>query len=225
MYTKKGFRPLTGILFFNATTAVIRTKTSRMVSVPLRGFCFSTRVSGGPTKSGSQSFRPLTGILFFNRREKRMKDEHKSSFRPLTGILFFNLPNRAHLWPSAGHGFRPLTGILFFNWLQSISDERCAEMVSVPLRGFCFSTEEYHARFMDSFDHFRPLTGILFFNGTKKSKLWVAAAGFPSPYGDFVFQHNQECGGWIRFNPFPSPYGDFVFQLMGYKVNYPARKY
>ena len=36
-----GFRPLTGILFFNLDPVLIR-DLIKAVSVPLRGFCFST---------------------------------------------------------------------------------------------------------------------------------------------------------------------------------------
>ena len=36
------FRPLTGILFFNAVALDALLKASDYVSVPLRGFCFST---------------------------------------------------------------------------------------------------------------------------------------------------------------------------------------
>ena len=62
----------------------------------------------------SWCFRPLTGILFFNAREVRHDKKSQIRFRPLTGILFFN-SRGAHLRSSAS-------------------------MVSVPLRGFCFST-------------------------------------------------------------------------------------
>ena len=36
---------------------------------------------------------------------------------------------------------------------------------------------------------------------------------FPSPYGDFVFQHGNPSW-YVCFDngSFPSPYGDFVFQ-------------
>ena len=60
--------------------------------------------------------------------------------------------------------FRPLTGILFFNWksnIKSLEVHRLA--VSVPLRGFCFSTKANILAFVNRY--------------------W-----FPSPYGDFVFQ-------------------------------------
>ena len=36
---------------------------------------------------------------------------------------------------------------------------------------------------------------------------------FPSPYGDFVFQHYKSSDDLLMFHQaFPSPYGDFVFQ-------------
>ena len=36
------FRPLTGILFFNTIIEHVEQDSSSLVSVPLRGFCFST---------------------------------------------------------------------------------------------------------------------------------------------------------------------------------------
>ena len=62
-------------------------------------------------------------------------------------------------------------------------------LVSVPLRGFCFSTaiiEELIDRI--EVDGFRPLTGILFFNKAGKTRIIKVEDWFPSPYGDFVFQ-------------------------------------
>ncbi len=62
-------------------------------------------------------------------------------FRPLTGILFFNViyPEERKK-PPAGHRFRPLTGILFFNNYGETGIQGKELDVSVPLRGFCFST-------------------------------------------------------------------------------------
>ena len=61
-----------------------------------------------------------------------------TSFRPLTGILFFNVNSSKQLGVKSS-GFRPLTGILFFNTgKKSIVYD--GVQVSVPLRGFCFST-------------------------------------------------------------------------------------
>ena len=36
--------------------------------------------------------------------------------------------------------FRPLTGILFFNLYDFLMEQKRLKDVSVPLRGFCFST-------------------------------------------------------------------------------------
>ena len=58
-----------------------------------------------------------------------------------------------------------------------------------PLMGFCFST-------------------------TKKPISRETLLLFPSPYGDFVFQHIAEQVHETEDGiEFPSPYGDFVFQL------------
>ena len=63
----------------------------KTVSVPLRGFCFSTKpVKQAAKKAASKSFRPLTGILFFNVAYRWNSLKQVFRFRPLTGILFFN---------------------------------------------------------------------------------------------------------------------------------------
>ena len=87
--------------------------------------------------------------------------------------------------------------------------------VSVPLRGFCFSTSHLPVvQGAGGGGRFRPLTGILFFNRKVLSwQLKQIGKKFPSPYGDFVFQLEKfctRCGK--KFIAFPSPYGDFVFQ-------------
>ena len=132
------------------------------VSVPLRGFCFSTGIELREYPAIWIRFRPLTGILFFNGTEKKNRIKRGRGFRPLTGILFFNK-----------HGTRR-------NAAEGIA-------VSVPLRGFCFSTLTTSYSKGKVF-RFRPLTGILFFNGRNESLYVQGRAAFPSPYGDFVFQ-------------------------------------
>ena len=89
-------------------------------------------------------------------------------------------------------------------------------LVSVPLRGFCFSTMSMIFNVCAACKvSFRPLTGILFFNITMIGYILGSnRITFPSPYGDFVFQlffNDFHC--FIFLVLFPSPYGDFVFQL------------
>ena len=116
--------------------------------------------------------------------------------------------------------------------------------VSVPLRGFCFSTPtrppcsllvglwfpspygdfvfQLHCLAAGRYGGqscFRPLTGILFFNPYYYSCPKKILDAFPSPYGDFVFQHFRSDWHIITFSrEFPSPYGDFVFQLEDVKI-------
>ena len=90
------FRPLTGILFFNRVTLPeYFERVGLLVSVPLRGFCFSTRLTSlSSLRTISSRFRPLTGILFFNLTNlSRQRGSTRACFRPLTGILFFNSPS------------------------------------------------------------------------------------------------------------------------------------
>ena len=49
---------------------------------------------------------------------------------------------------SSTMSFRPLTGILFFNEIPFSPLHTMVSMVSVPLRGFCFSTVQYGGMFV-----------------------------------------------------------------------------
>ena len=85
-------------------------------------------------------FRPLTGILFFNDLLSQCDTVSAFwGFRPLTGILFFNVIENGIVDTYREVCFRPLTGILFFNVALSFGGKWFGG-VSVPLRGFCFST-------------------------------------------------------------------------------------
>ena len=131
--------PLRGFCFSTKIKRKDWLKWKNIVSVPLRGFCFST-FENGRVHWGKETlwFPSPYGDFVFQRSEQRYTYYDAISFRPLTGILFFN--NR--------------------EWrLRKMS------------LNFCF----------------RPLTGILFFNLTY---MWHSSHGFkfPSPYGDFVFQ-------------------------------------
>ena len=219
-----GFRPLTGILFFNARQSTRRLRVMRGVSVPLRGFCFSTRKSSKRQRSQARRFRPLTGILFFNQFYEQAGTLHiiPGFPSPLRGFCF-STKGKKSAYGLASLRFRPLTGILFFNagsvdsaikYVEEFPSpygdfvfqrkERKAHTasqacVSVPLRGFCFSTARWDwMRGWEERRSFRPLTGILFFNippvktvGYREYKM------FPSPYGDFVFQQvTKERNGY-----------------------------
>ena len=157
------FRPLTGILFFN--------------------FARPARKPPPPPLS----FRPLTGILFFNGEEKTMKVIEEKEFPSPYGDFVFQRHGVRSV-KSCCLRFRPLTGILFFNTACFLSfliptssfpspygdfvfqrmEKRCYSVcfrnVSVPLRGFCFSTKKMKVWRSQHLNSFRPLTGILFFN-------------------------------------------------------------
>ena len=141
----EGFRPLTGILFFNSANGVVLFFVPAWVSVPLRGFCFSTAERMNCIAACARCFRPLTGILFFN---------HSNMFtHPVTKRLMFPSPYGDFV-------FQPKEAAK----LLGIS----VKTVSVPLRGFCFSTSAISAALNGTaFTGFRPLTGILFFNWKK----------------------------------------------------------
>ena len=89
------------------------------------------------------------------------------SFRPLTGILFFNnKPLAERLIKSHFSVSVPLRGFCFSTYTRDKGFIVPGRGVSVPLRGFCFSTEVIDP----TKDEKNPL--------------------FPSPYGDFVFQQS-----------------------------------
>ena len=111
------------------------------VSVPLRGFCFSTSGRASTViRAYGTGFRPLTGILFFNIWPYQYSREEDSGFpSPYGDFVFQQRRRQTQNGCRRSRGFRPLTGILFFN--EDAKLDKRAAYVS-----------------------FRPLTGILFFN-------------------------------------------------------------
>ena len=89
----KCFRPLTGILFFNAYSALLYVTFRDAVSVPLRGFCFSTKQSSVDSIWSGMFPSPYGDFVFQRKEDVIMKEKKAYCFRPLTGILFFNSPS------------------------------------------------------------------------------------------------------------------------------------
>ena len=111
-----GFRPLTGILFFNSSMNDLYCPRSLFVSVPLRGFCFSTSTARSALMMSWIPFPSPYGDFVFQQVEREQERHAQAlSFRPLTGILFFNSYFGFIMYLFSITGFRPLTGILFFN--------------------------------------------------------------------------------------------------------------
>ena len=166
------FRPLTGILFFNEDAL------------------WNHLLSG-------HGFRPLTGILFFNmKKEEAIRVIAIYSFRPLTGILFFNESKWLHNNPSFLAFPSPYGDFVFQHGIQNKLSHQKVVSVSVPLRGFCFSTT-FGAWKVDLWEAFVsvPLRGFCFSTQERALVLWqLHIVRFPSPYGDFVFQHEQRRG-------------------------------
>ena len=138
----RGFRPLTGILFFNLIWNLYCT-TIRItsVSVPLRGFCFSTSVTTSSVTSSSLFPSPYGDFVFqlYLPSQPILIMFLKVSV-PLRGFCF-STPVKS-IPKNTCACFRPLTGILFFNYQGRKSNMKFKVRVSVPLRGFCFSTEK-----------------------------------------------------------------------------------
>ena len=67
--------PLRGFCFSTQERKMRYVLYKTRVSVPLRGFCFSTAQDIKQAAKTSASFRPLTGILFF---KVSLKGEHLS---------------------------------------------------------------------------------------------------------------------------------------------------
>ena len=61
-----GFRPLTGILFFNSEGGCALIYNIDMFPSPYGDFVFQHLHCQGKDEWNDTSFRPLTGILFFN---------------------------------------------------------------------------------------------------------------------------------------------------------------
>ena len=64
LYAYACFRPLTGILFFNVKSVDMDEHVGLEVSVPLRGFCFSTSSLTTPYSTGKVVSVPLRGFCF-----------------------------------------------------------------------------------------------------------------------------------------------------------------
>ena len=112
-------------------------------------------------------FRPLTGILCFNSARPKFQFLKVESFRPVTGSLFVNGTYGTSFCHKGGSGFPSPYGDFVFQPKAAASvNAYLQEQVSVPLRGFCFSTK------------------VEVNTWTKICRM------FPSPYGDFVFQQS-----------------------------------
>ena len=140
-------------------------------------------------------------------------------FRPLTGILFFNENDKEYIGTENITGFRPLTGILFFNPREGRKERKIImKIVSVPLRGFCFSTFFRNSILVNSLNVSVPLRGFCFSTENESRHYFRLRLWFPSPYGDFVFQRENIMKEKDYGKLFPSPYGDFVFQPKFMKI-------
>ena len=126
-------------------------------------------------------------------KEEAIRVIDSYSFRPLTGILFFNgttpqsIMQREEVFVSV-----PLRGFCFSTIAVFTPFFVGAFFVSVPLRGFCFSTNVAEQMSETEDGSYRPLTGILFFNRSGIGRASTRFSMFPSPYGDFVFQRLKE---------------------------------
>ena len=111
------------------------------VSVPLRGFCFSTTRKKSTKEDAKEFPSPYGDFVFQPSSSSSSSSLASSCFRPLTGILFFNRPKVRRAYPSGRREFPSPYGDFVFQLAEylgvSVEDLRD---VSVPLRGFCFST-------------------------------------------------------------------------------------
>ena len=158
--------PLRGFCFSTRGGREMNLKIRKRVSVPLRGFCFSTKPQAlGNTPGGIGVSVPLRGFCFSTKCVCRRKAAERKEFPSPYGDFVFQrkttskaTAGKKRVFPSPygdfvfqhwiyGYNhhrvqisFRPLTGILFFNLLQASAFFKSTGKVSVPLRGFCFST-------------------------------------------------------------------------------------
>ena len=110
-------------------------------------------------------------------------------FRPLTGILFFNVEQQSLNCTVTDQKFPSPYGDFVFQPARLIMKIKKEVAVSVPLRGFCFSTQEAVSLMKEKGKEVSvPLRGFCFSTFDKKKSIQTSTSEFPSPYGDFVFQ-------------------------------------
>ena len=187
-----GFRPLTGILFFNSSPSLfLMLRRSPSVSVPLRGFCFSTRKEMKKSYTGPARFPSPYGDFVFQlaAAQRGMYALGQIVSVPLRGFCFSTRKMKM-TYIMISESFRPLTGILFFNACKDCTDVMKYTEFPSPYGDFVFQPGSCWANNRSLAESFRPLTGILFFNAiSQRYGENILFERFPSPYGDFVFQH------------------------------------
>ena len=114
---QKNFRPLTGILFSNRASTVIRMYATANISVPSRGFCFRTHAMA-------------MGILVIG--EIFPSPHGDFVFEPFRALLSNHHERRG--FPSP-HG-----DFVFERGRASTVIREFGSVISVPSRGFCFRT-------------------------------------------------------------------------------------
>ena len=235
---ENGFRPLTGILFFNSKDKDVDLFIEKFPS-PYGDFVFQPIVESMIALYEEGRFRPLTGILFFNDSTQVLKNlDAVEAFPSPYGDFVFQRGLLVLLKRWRALVSVPLRGFCFSTLFHSESFLSCRRRVSVPLRGFCFSTRarchlQFHVPVVSV-----PLRGFCF--STCWTRWWsllvlhfvsVPLRGFcfstggcvyvyktgqqrvSVPLRGFCFSTSGRASTIIReYGAFPSPYGDFVFQ-------------
>ena len=133
--------PLRGFCFSTTTKRPGIYHKHIVVSVPLRGFCFSTEMYMEVSVVAVEFPSPYGDFVFQHERfiPSRLA---KLKFPSPYGDFVFQRQSCFLRTGDMNASFRPLTGILFFNNKIFRIIVMPQFLVSVPLRGFCFSTTE-----------------------------------------------------------------------------------
>ena len=156
---------------------------------------------------------PYGDFVFQHRTKNRRVMMRLVTFPSPYGDFVFQPAERMNCIAACARWFPSPYGDFVFQHNCNFHNNHSFHIVSVPLRGFCFSTTALASAISAALNDVSvPLRGFCFSTQIRKA-LYIMGCMFPSPYGDFVFQRSSVLRSILRsFSWFPSPYGDFVFQ-------------
>ena len=157
------------------------------VSVPSRGLCFQSQATI-VTYYNANSFRPLSGIMFSIVDIKSTVQKLSKKFPSPLGDYVFNHGTINGSLRIMKIKFPSPLGDYVFN-LKFNFGKHVNRIVSVPSRGLCFQSKYNVTVTQVGIFGFRPLSGIMFSIGWKTRTRNSRPRSFPSPLGDYVFNH------------------------------------
>ena len=134
------------------------------------------------------SFRPLSGIMFSIVDIKSTVQKLSKKFPSPLGDYVFNHGTINGSLRIMKIKFPSPLGDYVFN-LKFNFGKHVNRIVSVPSRGLCFQSKYNVTVTQVGIFGFRPLSGIMFSIGWKTRTRNSRPRSFPSPLGDYVFNH------------------------------------